>query len=110
MLEGLHTTVKAIHSMGAKLMACLGIIFPWLAPFAALAALLGAVEANYTTVTNSINSLAAHVATMPAATWLGQANRIVPIAPILGMLLALLGLRIATTTVRFIKSWIPTVN
>lgn len=110
MLEGLHYTVKGIHAMCIKLMACVAIVFPWLAPLGALLALMGAVEANYSTVISSINALAAHVAPMPAAVWLGQANRIVPITEILGMLLGLVGLRIAATTVRFLKSCIPTIN
>ncbi len=103
-------TLDFIHSMGLKVMAFMSILFPWLAPFAALMAVLTAIDANYSTLMNSINGLAAHIRTMPAAFWLGQANRIVPITEILGMIVAELTLRGAAMTFRFIKSWIPTVN
>lgn len=110
MLEGLHTTVKGLKGLVDKIWMFLVPLFPAAAPFAILLALLGAIDANYTTLVSGINGLAAHVAGMPAAGWLGQANRIIPITEILAMLLALLTLRIAATVVRFIKSWIPTVN
>lgn len=109
-MEALINTLKACHGMLIKAMAFMSIIFPWLAPFAALAALISAMEANYTTLVNSINGLASYVRTMPAAHWLGQANRLVPITEILGMIVAELTLRGGAMTFRFIKSWIPTVN
>lgn len=109
-MQTLISTVQFIHSMLLKMMGFMSIIFPWLAPFALLAALVSAMEANYTTLLNSINGLASYVRTMPAAHWLGQANRIVPITEILGMILVELTMRVAAFGVRFIKSWIPTVN
>lgn len=109
-MEALINTLKFIHSMLVKAMGFMSIIYPWLAPFALLAAIFTAIDANYTTLMNSINGLAAHVRTMPAAAWLGQANRIVPITEILGMIVAELTLRGVAMTFRFIKSWIPTVN
>ncbi len=109
-MEPILTTLKAIQAMVVKLMACLSLIYPWLAPFAALAALITAMDANYTTLINSINGLAAHMAAMPASVWLGQANRIVPITELMGMIIAELTLRGGAMSFRFIKSWIPTVN
>lgn len=109
-MEALLNLVKFVHGMLVKVMAFMSIIFPWLAPFALLAALLSAMDASYTTLINSINGLAAYVRTMPAAHWIGQANRLVPITEILGMIVAELTLRGTAMTFRFIKSWIPTVN
>jgi len=102
--------LKTIHAIALKIMSFFSVIFPWMAPLTILASLVTAFDSNYTTLLNSINGLTAMVHGWPAATWIGQANRIMPIGEILAMMSALLGLKIATMTIRFIKSFIPTIN
>lgn len=99
-----------INDQFTKLLLFIAQLFPWAAPFAVFMSLLTAVDANYNTLINSINGLASRVAAMPASTYIGQANRLIPLGEILGMVAALIGLKAATMAVRFLKSWIPTMN
>ncbi|MBN8421909.1 MAG: hypothetical protein J0L73_23530 [Verrucomicrobia bacterium] len=58
-------------------------------------------------MTSSINDLAAHIHGTPATVALSQANRIIPLAEGMAMIVSVLGLRAVSIFVRFIISWIP---
>jgi len=99
-----------INDLLLKIFSVVLPIFPWMAPVGVLFSLVTAIDANYNALISAINGLATKLSGMPASAYVGQANRIIPLGEMVGMLAALLGLKVTCMLVRFIKSWIPTVN
>lgn len=102
--------LKGLHGIALKLMQWFSLLFPWLAPFTILMSLVTAIETNYSTLLDAINGLTARVSAMPSTAFIGQANRVIPIGEMLGMLATLIGLKATCLSIRFVKSWIPTMN
>lgn len=103
-------TIKALKAILEKCWVFFTTLIPWSAVFAAFMSLVAAFDANYTALLTGINNLAGYMHGQPAATFLAQANRIFPISEAISMALVLLTLRVTAMLIRFIKSFLPTIN
>lgn len=100
--------LNSIKTLLLKMWSPMALIMPFFGPIAVLWGLFVAVSDNVTLITTTIGGLSAYVQPFPISDTMAMANRFFPVTEGLGMIGVIITLRIATSIVRIIKSFIPT--
>lgn len=104
------TPLLWFHAIFVKLFTLLGAIMGLMLTIAGMLWAFVEFAGGLDSVTQSINNVSAYLVATPAAPILSQVNRVVPLNEFLVLEAVLLGVFVACTLLRWIKSFMPTVN